>query len=109
MQTFTWAAYSRSVRERFEHYLAEYEAASRKLAGSRGLVRAPHKYSPENLEWFVLYQFAWLSSKAIADRPDNTLKAASESAILKGVKTAARLIGWDSLRPTPGRPNRKIR
>ena len=109
MQLLTWADYSRSVRERFEQHLAEYEEASRKLAELRGLVRAPHKYSPLNLDWFVLYQFAGLSSKKIADRPDAPAKGENEDAILKGVKAAARLIGWDSLRPTSGRRNRKIR
>jgi hypothetical protein len=109
MQLLTWAAYSRSVRERFEKHLAEYEKASRTLAESRGLVRSPHKYSSVNLDYFVLYQFAGLSSTKIADRSDASAKGESESTILKGVKTAARLIGWDSLRTTPGRPNRKIR
>ena len=103
MQTYTWANYSRSVRKRFEQRLAEYEQASRKLAESRGLVRGPHKYSSENLDWFVLYQFAGLSSKKIADRERAKWsgEAASRygdaaSGILKGVKAAARLIRWDS-------------
>ena len=109
MQLLTWMDYSRSVRERFEQHLAEYEAASRTLAESRGLVRAPHKYSPVNLDYFVLYQFAGLSSASIAGRSDAPSEGENEDTILKGVKAAARLIGWDSLRPTPGRPNRKIR
>jgi len=112
MQLRTWAEYSLSVRKRFEKHLAEYEGESRKLAESCGLVRAPHKYSPDNLKWFVLFQFAGLSPKRIADRPDNTLKPANEDTILKGVKAAARLIGWESLRPTPARTghrNRKIK
>jgi hypothetical protein len=109
MQTVTWAAYSQSVRELFEQHLADYEAASRKLAESNGLVLATHKYSAVNLDYFVLYQFAGLSSNKIANHTDNALNASSESTILKGVKAAAGLIGWDSLRPTPGRPNRNIR
>lgn len=109
MQLLTWAAYSSSVRDRFESHLAEYEKASRKLAESRGLVHAPHKYSPVNLDWFVHYQFEGLSSTEIANRPDIAAAGVAEDTILKGVKTAARLIGWDSLRPTPGRQNRKIR
>ncbi len=112
MQLLTWADYSRSLRERFEERLEEYQTASRKLAESRGLIRAPHKYSPDNLEWFVLYQFEGLSSKEIADRSDvakRRKRAPDESTILKGVKAAAGLIGWDSLRPTPRRFNRKIR
>ncbi len=105
MQLLTWAAYSQFVRDRFESRLKEYEKASRKLAESRGLVRAPHKYSPVNFEWFVLYQFAGLTSTGIVSRPEASAKGESEDAILKGVKAAARLIGWDSLR----RSNRKIR
>jgi hypothetical protein len=76
------------------------------------LVRVPHKSSPANLEWFALYQFVGLSSKGIADRPNfasDPDAAPDESTILKGVKAAARRIGWDSLRPTRGRLNRKIR
>jgi hypothetical protein len=106
MQKLTWAGYSRSVREQFEEQLSAYQIASRKQAESHGLVRAPHKYSPENLEWFVLYQFAGLSSKKIADRAD---LFSDESTILKGVRTAARLIGWDSVRKTARALNRKNR
>jgi hypothetical protein len=72
------------VRERFEQKLAEYEAASRKLAESRGLIRAPHKYSPKNLDRFMLYQFAALSSKKIADRLNPESYGTPESGILKG-------------------------
>ena len=109
MQLLTWANYSRSVRDRFEKYLAEYEAAGRELAKSRGLVRAPHKYSPANLEWFVLFQFVGLSPKGIADRPDAPRDGENEDTILKGVKAAARLISWESLRPTPARSKRRNR
>lgn len=109
MQLFSWTRYRRFVQDRFKQHLREYEAASRKLAESRGLVHARHKYSPVNLDWFVLYQFAGLSSKEIADRPDADPCGESEGTILKGVKAAARLIGWDSRRQTLGRLNRKIR
>ena len=34
------------------------EKETRKLAESLGLVRARRQYSPNNLEWFVSYQFA---------------------------------------------------
>lgn len=109
MQLHTWADYSQSVRERFEQHLAEYEVASRMLAESRGLVRAPHKYSLKNLEWFVLYQFKGQTAAKIAGRDGVSAKGENESTILKGVKAAARLIGWDSLRPKTGPLNRKIR
>lgn len=111
MQTLTWAAYSQSVCQRFEQKLAEYEEASRKLAESRGLVRTPQKYSPSNFDWFVLYQFAGLSSTKIAHRWAET-KPVEDSAVLRGIKAAARLVGWEELRatrPTSGSTNRKIR
>jgi hypothetical protein len=108
MQLLTWARYSQSVREEFEQKLDEYAAASRKLAESRGLVRAPHKYSPVNLDWFVLYQFKGLSSAEIAglDESPNSL---NESTVQKGVRTASRLVGWQQLRPRLKNTNRKIR
>lgn len=110
MQTFTWAYYSRSVRERFEQKLTEYEVASRKLAESRGLVRAPRKYSPSNFDWFVLYQFEGLSSTEIADRCSQENESDIDpSSVLKGVKTAAKLVGWDRLRAPHAKRNRKIR
>ena len=91
----TWPKYSQSLRQRFEKALLEYEKETRKLAEACGLVRAQLKFSPANLEWFVLYQFAGRSSTAIAkgkygDDPDST--------VLKGIKTAAKLIGWGQLR-----------
>jgi hypothetical protein len=97
VQGFTWEYYSRSVRERFEQALREYETTTRKLAESHGLIRAPRKYSAANFEWFVLYQFAGLSSKQIADRitKDNP---SDDSTVLKGVKAAAKLLAWAQVR-----------
>jgi hypothetical protein len=109
MQLLAWAEYRQSVRERFEQRLADYEEASRNLAESRGLVRAPHKYSPENLEWFVFYQFAGLSAPKIARRIGRREPNEANSSVLKGVKAAAKLIGWKSLRPLPRRADREIR
>lgn len=110
MQHLTWAAYSKSVRERFEQQLAEYEAASRTLAESKGLVRAPQKYSPSNFDWFVLYQFQGLSSTEIADRCSQENESDIDpSSVLKGVKAAAKLVAWDCLRVRHGKRNRKIR
>lgn len=61
-ELLTWSAYSKSARQRFEETLLEYEKGTRKLAESCGLVRAQRKYSPDNFDWFALYQFAGLSS-----------------------------------------------
>ena len=52
----TWAGYNEAVRRRFEEKLSDYEKETGALAESQGLVRAQRKYSPTNLEWFVLYQ-----------------------------------------------------
>jgi hypothetical protein len=98
VRLLTWQAYSNSLRESLEKKLLAYEKQTRQLAESIGLVRAQRKYSPDNLEWFVLYQFAGMSSKKIADRYADEGKALDESTVLKGIKAAARLIGWNHLR-----------
>ena len=101
----TWPVYSESLRRRFEERLTEYETRVRTLAESRGLVRAQRKHSPKNFEWFALYQFAGLSSKEIADQSD---VAVDDSTVLKGIKTAKKLISWGDLRKPDTRTNRKI-
>jgi hypothetical protein len=65
VRLLTWQAYSNSLRESLEKKLLAYEKQTRQLAESIGLVRAQRKYSPDNLEWFVLYQFAGMSSKKL--------------------------------------------
>jgi hypothetical protein len=109
VQLLSWPAYGRSLRQAFETKLLEYEKQTRELAESRGLVRARRKYSPDNLEWFVLYQFAGMTSKTIADRYAKEGRALDESTALKGIKAAAKLIGWNHLRQPRQPPNRKIR
>jgi hypothetical protein len=109
MQLLTWTKYRETLQTEFERKLAAYEAESRKLAESRGLVRAPHKYSPSNFDWFVLYQFAGLSSPQIVKQIARQDPNIDESTVLKGVKAAAKLVGWGYLRPAPRRNNRKIR
>jgi hypothetical protein len=74
-----------------------------------GLVRARRKYSPDNLEWFVLYQFAGMSSGTISDRYAAQGRVIEESTVLKGIKVAATLIGWNQLRQPRLTRNRKIR
>ena len=101
-----WSEYRKSVTRRFEEQLLNYEKQTRKLAESKGLVCVNRKYSPRDLEWFVLYQFAGMSSKQIADDSE---RAVEDSTVLKGVKAAAKLIGWDELRKPKSRPSRKIR
>ena len=98
MRLLTWSDYSESVQRLFEAKLLEYERATRELAESLGMVRARRKYSPDNFDWFVLYQFAGRSSTEIAERWARNLKAVDESTVLKGIKAAAKLIEWRHLR-----------
>ena len=100
----SWQSYSDSVRRRFEQYLREYEQITRDLADEQGLVRSRRTYSPHNLEWFALYQFAALSSGQIADWTGKQGRPVDESSVLKGIKMAAKLIAWPRLRS-----NRKVR
>lgn len=105
----TWAAYRDSVRKDFKDKLLEYEKQSREFAESRGLVRAQRQYSSGNFEWFVLYQFAGMSSKQIADHCASRSKPVDDSTVLKGIRAAARLIGWYPLRAGEQARNRKTR
>jgi hypothetical protein len=109
----TWSKYVESLRAEFEIELMKYEDKTRKNAESCGLVRAQHKYSPENLDWFVLYQFAGISTTEIArNRAKNGTQplniADPPSTVLKGVKAAQRLVGWARLRESRRRSTRKI-
>jgi len=100
MQQVTWARYSEMARKSFEEELANYQKKARDLAKSYGLILAQKKYSPDNLEWFVLYQLEGLSSIHIVRRSEN-VNSLNESTVLKGIKAAARLAGWERLRTTP--------
>jgi hypothetical protein len=105
----TWAKYRAEAHRRFEEKLSEYRKETRELVESEGLIRVRRKYSPVNLEWFVLYQFAGESSKRIAERAARNNKAVDDSTVLKGIKAAAQLIAWKHLREPKRRPqNRKI-
>jgi len=108
-QVLTWAAYLKSVGQQFKEKLAEYENNTRQLAESRGLLLARRQHSPANLEWFVLYQFAGMSSKRIADDCARHGKVIADSAVLKGIKVAARLIAWNHLRSRGQVRDRKTR
>jgi hypothetical protein len=108
----TWSKYVESLRAEFEIELMKYEEKTRKIAESCGLVRAQRKYSPENLDWFVLYQFAGRSTTDIArDLAKNGTqhgnKADPASTVLKGIKAAQELVGWARLRESRRR-SRKI-
>ena len=93
LQSFTWPVYCESVRRQFESALADYEKSARLLAQSEGLRRSPRNHSPINFDWFVLYQFAGMASTEIASRPEYVKY--DPTTIMKGVKVAANLIGWN--------------
>ena len=65
-QLHSWLTYSGLLRKGLEEKLDVYEKETRKFAESSGLVPARRKYSTENFDWFVLYQFAGLTSGEIA-------------------------------------------
>lgn len=102
---FPWSIYRNDCYAAFDKELKGYEKKVRALAQSRGLVPVRRKYSPDNLNWFILYQFAGKSSEEIARNQPTK----EPSTILKGIKTAAELLGWECLRGPHSRPNRKIR
>jgi hypothetical protein len=100
-ELLTWSRYSQLLHEELNKKLTEYEEDTRKLAESRGLVLAQRKYSPDNFDWFVLYQFAARSSTEIAkEKYKGKSTEDADSAVLKGIKAAAELIGWNRLRLT---------
>jgi hypothetical protein len=103
-ELLAWPTFKDSLHRSLEDQLTEYEKKTRALAVSKGLVLARRKYSPENLEWFVLYQFAGRSSTQIARGRHGE---DADSTVVKGIRAAAKLIGWKNLRRP--RQNRKIR
>jgi hypothetical protein len=110
LELLPWSIYRKSLEKRLQEKLLDYEKSARKLAASRGLVRSQRKYSPQNFDWFVLYQFAGFSSVAIvnwwwAKGKDEI----DESTVLQGTKKVAELVGWQRLRTPQRQRNRKIR
>jgi hypothetical protein len=109
VQLRSWPDYSLALRKKFEKTLLEYELNVRELAKAAGLVRTRRKYSPDNLDWFVLYQLAGISSTKIASQWSQRGTNVDDSTVLKGIKAAEMLLQWKSLRRPNTKPNRKIR
>lgn len=96
-----WAQYSLHMRRTFERALRSYEKEVREKATSLGRVPVQARYSQENLDWLILYQFRGFTSVHIANRIAESTAPPDASTILKGVKAAAKLVGWTRLRQSP--------
>jgi hypothetical protein len=105
MELTPWAEYRKAVIA--EVRLKEYQRTAFKNATSNCVIRTPRTYSALNLDWFVLYQLAGMSSVAILKRYSRTESDGDESTVLKGVKAAAKLLGWGSLRGPASTRSRK--
>jgi hypothetical protein len=79
------------------------------MAESMGLVGARKNYSGDNLECFVLYKLAGRSSTEIVYRYAGAGKALDKSTVLKGIKAAGKLIGWEHQSQPRQTQNRKVR
>ena len=97
MLRLTWAGYLEDVHRQVDKMAAEYKAEADRLAMSLGLDRAPRMYSPPNLEWFVLFQFAKLDYADILRQLTGRI---DDSTVRKGVRKAQELLQWKSLRTT---------
>ncbi len=97
----SWKEYSAWVRRRFAAALSDYGTKRRMLAAESNppLIPARREYSELNLEWFVQYQFAGMSRQEIVEGvTETTLNLIDDSTVSKGIKAAAKLIGWTCLR-----------
>lgn len=91
-----WTDFRKAAVTEFGRQLQAYEERQRSLIESQGAARARRRYRREHLKWFTLYQIAGRSvAQIIKDRTD--LKG-DASTILKGIKTAAELLQWNTLR-----------
>ena len=96
------ASFHKSITEQFHASLKAYEERLCFVMESQGAVRARKGHSVDNFEWFALCQLGGMTATEILElRPD--LKG-DESTILKGVKTAARLLEWKNLRKMGKQP-----
>jgi hypothetical protein len=91
-----WADFRASISKQFRNHLDAYKQALSSLMTSRGAVSARNRYCVAHFEWFALYQLGGMSSKRIlGERPHLT---GDESTIIKGVRDAAGLLKWKSVR-----------
>jgi hypothetical protein len=103
----SWTWYRAAIQKAFDKAASEFESKTRAAARAHGLISTPRSHSPANFDWFVLYQFRGLSCNQIADRVAVPEEEPDASTIMKGVRTAQRLVGWKRLRRDY--PTRKAR
>ena len=89
MELETSREYKKRVRAKVKEHLANISKNEPNLAQTKRLIPTPRQYSSQNLEWFVLYQFAGMTAKKIADGHAGTVE---DSAVFKGVRAAAKLL-----------------
>ena len=93
-----WTDFEKYIRCTFERKIADYQKVMRARANSLRLKRARRTYSKANFEQFIAYQFGGKNSTTIANEKALVGEKIDESTILKGVKTASGMVGWQKLR-----------
>ena len=102
-----WESFAESRRADFEEHLKSYETRLRELIDSRGHVRITWKSQVEHFDWLVLWQLAGKSRKEILKWQQLRQIGLSQSAIAKGIQSAAELVGLVNLRSGGRGPKRK--
>jgi hypothetical protein len=87
------------VNARFKTELTDFETRVRMLIESKGGLPTRRRYSVDNFKWFAQYQLRGMSSVQIENARGSA--KGDESTVLKGIKTAAQLVGWNHLRSDP--------
>lgn len=94
-----WATYKSQLLKKFQDATSAYEVRMRTLTESRGADPVPSRYSPANFEWFAMYQLGGVSTVGILKHQPKL--SGDESTINKGIKTAAKLLQWKTMRKHP--------
>ena len=91
-----WPAFRARLKVRFDEELTNYGSRVRREVEALGARPARSRYSVKNIEWFALYQIGDWSSTRIEECRSS--EKGDESTVLKGIKTAAELLQWKTLR-----------
>ena len=112
LQFEKWNEYRAGLDTAFRKGREAYERRSRDAAESRNEKQRQREHKHRHLEWFARYQLAGMSDLDIAaDYWNDTSDTAEDidvSTVRRGVKMAATLLNWTSLRKSPlGRPKKE--